>query len=67
MINESRNISLVEEFGGFRITRNGPVPIELPNRFVYAVRSFRQAEAREDVSMRERAIGYSKNLWKFFL
>lgn len=41
MFNESRNISLVEEFGGFRITREGPVPIELPNRFMCAVRSFR--------------------------
>jgi len=39
MFNESNLISLVEEFGGFRITRSGPVPIDLPNRFVYAVRS----------------------------
>ncbi len=40
MFNESSNISLVKEFGGFQITRKGEaVPLQLPNRFVYAVRS----------------------------
>jgi hypothetical protein len=41
MFNKSRNMSLVEEFGGFQITREGPVPLELPNRFIYAARSLR--------------------------
>ncbi len=40
MFNESSNISLVKEFGVFFVTSKGEAaPIELPNRFVYAVRS----------------------------